>query len=139
AASQTRKRRGVRDLVDVARPQPIEQRVRRRRRRRDPGEHGRCGGAGATSGVRGHGAPPSSTSKRTPCASGRSSEKLIVQVCRRIYAFHESLPASRPPPVSFSPPNAPPISAPDVPTLTLAMPQSLPAAARKRSALLSDP
>ena len=33
---------------------------------------------------------------------------------------------SRPPPVSFSPPKAPPISAPDVPMLTLAMPQSEP-------------
>ncbi|MGO8469967.1 hypothetical protein AB9F45_36400, partial [Rhizobium leguminosarum] len=33
-------------------------------------------------------------------------------------------PDSRPPPVSFSPPKAPPISAPDVPRLTLAMPQS---------------
>ena len=29
-----------------------------------------------------------------------------------MYCFHESLPDSRPPPVSFSPPNAPPISAP---------------------------
>ena len=37
-----------------------------------------------------------------------------------------SLPDSRPPPVSFSPPNAPPISAPEVPMFTLAMPQSLP-------------
>jgi hypothetical protein len=41
--------------------------------------------------------------------------------------------ASRPPPVSFSPPKAPPISAPEGPMLTLAMPQSEPAAARKRS------
>jgi two-component system sensor histidine kinase PhoQ len=45
-----------------------------------------------------------------------------------------SEPDSRPPPVSFSPPNAPPISAPEVPRLTLAMPQSLPAEERKASA-----
>src|SRR5438874_5453095 len=63
-----------------------------------------------------------------PCARGSSVEKLIVFVCRRIYIFQESLPLSRPPPVSFSPPKAPPISAPLVPVLTLAMPQSLPAA-----------
>ncbi len=37
-------------------------------------------------------------------------------------------PDSRPPPVSFSPPNAPPISAPDGPMLTFAMPQSEPRA-----------
>ncbi len=43
-------------------------------------------------------------------------------------------PDSRPPPVCFSPPNAPPISAPDVPMLTLAMPQSEPSADMKRSA-----
>ena len=55
-------------------------------------------------------------------------------VARRMYAFHESEPDSRPPPVSFSPPNAPPISAPEVPMLTLAIPQSDPSAARKRSA-----
>ena len=48
-----------------------------------------------------------------------------------MYIFHESLPLSRPPPVSFSPPNAPPISAPLVPVFTLAMPQSLPAAHNK--------
>ena len=48
-------------------------------------------------------------------------------------AFHASEPDSRPPPVSFSPPNAPPISAPDVPMLTLAMPQSLPDRREKRS------
>ena len=35
----------------------------------------------------------------------------MVLVCLRIYTFHASLPLSRPPPVSFSPPNAPPISA----------------------------
>jgi hypothetical protein len=51
-----------------------------------------------------------------------------------MYAFHASEPDSRPPPVSFSPPNAPPISAPEVPMLTLAMPQSEPRGARKRSA-----
>ena len=59
---------------------------------------------------------------------------LTVAVCRRIYAFQESEPDSRPPPVSFSPPNAPPISAPLGPMFTLAMPQSDPAAATKRSA-----
>ncbi len=51
-----------------------------------------------------------------------------------MYTFHASEPDSRPPPVSFSPPNAPPISAPEVPMLTLAMPQSLPAADRNFSA-----
>src|SRR6478735_4224044 len=51
-----------------------------------------------------------------------------------MYAFHESEPDSRPPPVDFSPPNAPPISAPLVPMLTLAMPQSLPAGDRNVSA-----
>src|SRR5690348_10023373 len=68
-----------------------------------------------------------------PCASGNESDQLIVLVCRRMYTFHASEPDSRPPPVSFSPPNAPPISAPEVPMLTLAMPQSEPAAERKRS------
>ncbi len=51
-----------------------------------------------------------------------------------MYAFHASEPDSRPPPVSFSPPNAPPISAPDGPMLTLAMPQSEPLADRNASA-----
>jgi hypothetical protein len=51
-----------------------------------------------------------------------------------MYAFHESLPLSRPPPVDFSPPKAPPISAPLGPMLTLAMPQSLPSGAQNRSA-----
>src|SRR6266436_6152837 len=51
-----------------------------------------------------------------------------------MYAFQASLPASRPPPVSFSPPNAPPISAPLVPILILAIPQSLPRALRNVSA-----
>ena len=41
---------------------------------------------------------------------------------------------SRPPPVSFSPPKAPPISAPLVPMFTLAMPQSDPLTERNRSA-----
>jgi hypothetical protein len=39
---------------------------------------------------------------------------------------HNYLPDSRPPPVSFSPPKAPPISAPLVPIFTLAIPQSEP-------------
>lgn len=55
-------------------------------------------------------------------------------VARRMYDFQASEPDSRPPPVSFSPPNAPPISAPDVPMLTFAMPQSEPSEARNRSA-----
>src|SRR5579862_1971052 len=59
----------------------------------------------------------------------------MVLVARRMYCFHASEPDSRPPPVSFSPPKAPPISAPDVPMLTLAMPQSEPEAARKASAV----
>jgi len=44
------------------------------------------------------------------------------------------LPDSRPPPVDFSPPNAPPISAPEVPMLMLTIPQCEPSAVRKRSA-----
>ena len=64
------------------------------------------------------------TSKTMPCASGSSLEPLIVAVWRRMYAFQASEPDSRPPPVSFSPPNAPPISAPLGPMLTFAMPQS---------------
>ncbi|CAN7988653.1 unnamed protein product [Ixodes pacificus] len=57
----------------------------------------------------------------------------MVQVERRMYCFHESLPDSRPPPVvlvtpppTFSPPKAPPISAPLVGMLTLTIPQSDP-------------
>jgi hypothetical protein len=61
-----------------------------------------------------------------PCARGSESLWLMVQVERRMYFFHASLPDSRPPPVSFSPPNAPPISAPEGPMLTFTMPQSLP-------------
>lgn len=44
-----------------------------------------------------------------------------------MYCCQELLPDSRPPPVSFSPPNAPPISAPFVGILTLTIPQSEPA------------
>src|SRR4029453_14541040 len=51
-----------------------------------------------------------------------------------MYCFQQSLPLSRPPPVFFSPPNAPPISAPLVPVFTLAIPQSLPTALRNFSA-----
>src|SRR6185312_6765531 len=69
-----------------------------------------------------------------PCANGNASDQLMVLVWRRMYALHASEPDSRPPPVSFSPPNAPPISAPEVPMLTLAMPQSLPIADRYCSA-----
>jgi len=50
----------------------------------------------------------------------------MVQVDLLIYYFHESDPLSLPPPVSFSPPKAPPISAPLVPMLQLAIPQSDP-------------
>src|SRR5215204_6252927 len=78
-------------------------------------------------------ADPSSTLKVTPCASGSVRPKLIAVVWRRIYAFQESDPLSRPPPVSFSPPNAPPISAPDGPIFTLAMPQSEPTLERNAS------
>ena len=61
--------------------------------------------------------------------------QLAGVVDRRGGPAHVRLPRvasrdSRPPPVSFSPPKAPPISAPEVPMLTLAMPQSEPAAAR---------
>src|SRR6185437_14636094 len=69
-----------------------------------------------------------------PCASGNCDDQLMVFVWRRMYAFHASLPDSRPPPVSFSPPNAPPISAPLVPIFTLAIPQSLPRWQRNVSA-----
>src|SRR5512137_105235 len=69
-----------------------------------------------------------------PCANGSSFDQLMVLVWRRIYAFHASEPDSRPPPVSFSPPNAPPISAPDVPRFTLAIPQSEPVSERNVSA-----
>jgi hypothetical protein len=44
-----------------------------------------------------------------------------------MYYFQESDPDSLPPPVSFSPPKAPPISAPEVPILQLTIPQSEPA------------
>ena len=47
-----------------------------------------------------------------------------MQVDLLIYYFQES--DSRPPQVSFSPPKAPPISAPEVPILTLTIPQSEP-------------
>ena len=53
-----------------------------------------------------------------------------------MYAFQASDPDWRPPPVSFSPPNAPPISAPEVPMFTLAIPPSEPAADRNNSACL---
>lgn len=50
----------------------------------------------------------------------------MVHVLRRMYCFQESEPDSRPPPVCFSPPKAPPISAPLVGMLMLTMPQSDP-------------
>jgi len=43
-----------------------------------------------------------------------------------MYCFQESEPDSLPPPVAFSPPKAPPISAPFVGILTFTIPQSLP-------------
>jgi len=61
----------------------------------------------------------------------------MVLVWRRIYAFQASEPDSRPPPVSFSPPKAPPISAPLVPMLTLAMPQTRPTSATVYSLLFT--
>ena len=64
--------------------------------------------------------------KSTPYDKGISFPKFIVHVDLLIYYFHESLPLSLPPPVSFSPPKAPPISAPDGPTFTLTNPQSEP-------------
>ena len=48
-----------------------------------------------------------------------------------MYARQASEPDSRPPPVDFSPPNAPPISAPEVPMLTLTIPQSEPSEERE--------
>lgn len=51
---------------------------------------------------------------------------LTYQVERLIYCFQESLPLSLPPPVCFSPPKAPPISAPLVGMFTFTMPQSEP-------------
>jgi len=50
----------------------------------------------------------------------------MVHVDLLMYYFHESDPDSLPPPVSFSPPKAPPISAPLVPIFTLTIPQSDP-------------
>ena len=65
-------------------------------------------------------------SKLTPWANGILLPKFIVQVDLRIYCFHESEPFYLPPPVSFYPPNAPPISAPAVPMLACTIPQSEP-------------
>ena len=61
-----------------------------------------------------------------PYAKGRSFPKLTVHVYLFMYYFQASEPASLPPPVSFSPPNAPPISAPEGPILQLTIPQSDP-------------
>lgn len=49
-----------------------------------------------------------------------------MQVDLLIYCFHESEPDYLPPPVYFSPPNAPPIYAPDGPIFTFTIPQSEP-------------
>ena len=51
-----------------------------------------------------------------------------------MYTFQASDPDSRPPPVSFSPPKAPPISAPDVPMFTFEIPQSEPTHYKNNSA-----
>jgi len=59
-------------------------------------------------------------------AKGSEVEKFAVQVDLLMYCFQESDPDSLPPPVSFSPPKAPPISAPDVPMLRFTIPQSEP-------------
>eukprot|EP00158_Paraphelidium_tribonemae_P000122 Partr_v1_DN17237_c0_g2_i1_m19494 putative NA len=59
----------------------------------------------------------------------------MVHVARRMYCFQLSEPDSVPPPVALWPPNAPPISAPDVPVLTLTMPQSEPVAPTHRNTL----
>ena len=53
-----------------------------------------------------------------------------------MYTFQASEPDSLPPPVSFSPPKAPPISAPEVPIFTLAIPQSEPFTDKNNSASL---
>lgn len=65
-------------------------------------------------------------SKLIPWARVSTLLLLMVMVDRRIYCFHESDPDSLPPPVCFSPPKAPPISAPLVGILRLTMPQSDP-------------
>lgn len=66
----------------------------------------------------------------TPLVSAWADRTPSYQVLRRMYWCHELLPDSRPPPVSFSPPKAPPISAPLVGMLTFTMPQSDPDALR---------
>ena len=53
-----------------------------------------------------------------------------------MYCFQESDPDYLPPPVSFSPPKAPPISAPDGPMLTFTIPQSEPNGPTHLKALL---
>lgn len=50
----------------------------------------------------------------------------MVTVERLMYCFQESEPDSLPPPVAFSPPKAPPISAPLVGIFTFTIPQSEP-------------
>src|SRR4029078_9227528 len=77
------------------------------------------------------------SAKTTPWRAGIALGKFPVAVCRRMYAFHASEPDSRPPPVSFSPPHAPPISAPLVPMFLFANPQSEPAFDRSASAALT--
>ena len=61
------------------------------------------------------------------CTNIQANQSVkYYHVDRRMYCFQESLPASRPPPVAFSPPKAPPISAPFVGMFTFTIPQSLP-------------
>ena len=68
---------------------------------------------------------------RLPFASGPRERPITTAFPQKGAMI---LQRTRPPPVSFSPPKAPPISAPDGPILTLAMPQSEPLADRKDSA-----
>jgi len=83
-----------------------------------------------------HGPEGPTTSRRLrtdanciPCASGKLV-RVVDGVCGSAHVLLPGVAAdSRPPPVSFSPPNAPPISAPLVPMLTLTIPQS----SRRRS------
>ena len=64
--------------------------------------------------------------KSMPWDNGNLFEKFVVTVARLMYAFQASEPDSRPPPVSFSPPNAAPISAPLRHIFTFTIPQSEP-------------
>merc|ERR1719419_445581 len=56
--------------------------------------------------------------------SSITTKASLFKLDRLMYCFHASDPDSLPPPVAFSPPKAPPISAPDVGMFTLTIPQS---------------